>query len=247
MKILFVAATSHELKVVKSLAGQHKNPSIEYSFLSTGISNIAATYSLWTYLTEHVDVDFVCNIGICGYLTEHPPVVQVARTLLVSSGRECIVPTFFQFAPLVAIESHDMSVLDSDIPTESYVDMESYGIAYVCERQQIPHLILKVPYDQIGSAATREFDVATAMHHLEENIDYPALIDAILWYLARIPEKQDWSDVREYFRLTFTEFENLKKDIARYEALTKKGFRSFFEEQKHLPKKEFLMQLHTIQ
>lgn len=168
----------------------------------------------------------------------------MARTVLMSSGRECIVPVFFTFAPLVSIESHDAPVLESSLVTEPYVDMESYGVAYVAEKQQIPHLILKVPYDQIGSAATRKFDLEVAMQSLETNIDYPALIDALVGYTARIPERQDWSHVREYFRLTFTEFENLKKDIARYEALTARDFRSFFSEHKNLSKKEFLTQLH---
>ncbi len=245
MKILFVAATSHELKIIRKQVELHKKSSVQYLFFSTGIGNIATTYTLSVYLTEHPDIDFVCNIGICGYLTEHPPVIQIARTVLVSSGRECIVPVFFSFAPLVSIESHDTPVLESSLVTEPYVDMESYGVAYVAEKQQIPHLILKVPYDQIGSMATREFDVEIAMRSLETNIGYPTLIDTLVDYIARIPERQDWSHVREHFRLTFIEFENLKKDIARYEALTTRDFRSFFSEHKNLSKKEFLTQLHT--
>lgn len=247
MKIVFIAATSHELRAIRNQVEKVKSHMFDVAFFSLGMGNISATYMLTTYLSEYDDIDFVCNIGICGYTENKVPLVQIGRTLSASSARELIVPVFFHIAPLVSIESFDLPVLHQKETTESYVDMESYGIAYVCEKKQLPHAMLKVPYDKIGSEDMQIFQKDQAMKLLEENVDYVQLLEKIVWYIATVPKRQDWKSIRDTLHLTFTEYENLKKLIARYEALSGKDFLSFFEENKHLKKDIFLRLLSEQQ
>jgi hypothetical protein len=59
--------------------------------------------------------------------------------------------------------------------------MESRGVETCCNKYNIPHIFLKVPYDRIGQE-TKEFNKENACKNLAENINYEEVITKILTY-----------------------------------------------------------------
>jgi hypothetical protein len=59
--------------------------------------------------------------------------------------------------------------------------MESRGIELCCNKFNIPHIFLKVPYDRIGQE-TKNFNKENACKKLTNNIDYKKVLTTILSY-----------------------------------------------------------------
>ncbi|NDK07989.1 hypothetical protein EOM39_01940 [Candidatus Gracilibacteria bacterium] len=242
--LLFTSALPGEIKVVKSMLKTLDNK-IKIEFLSTGIGSYKTILNLAKYLSEN-KYDFLVNIGICGYLKEKS-LFQVARISNIHNGKELLIPIPFKFLSLDSIACSENIVYDKkNLQDENYVDMESYGFELVCDDFKIPRIILKVPYDEIGSTETKEFD-KDKLDKLLKQIDYNKLIEEIVKFLEKHKkDKIDFSKYFEHYKLTFSEKLIFEKMYYKYVSLVGENFDKFFEENKTLSKKEFLEELGVI-
>jgi len=128
--------------------------------------------------------------------------VQIIRSVNAQTGKEIMVPVFFEHAPLVSILCSETPVYS--LADEPYVDMESYSIEQVCESHRVPRVILKVPIDKVGEE-TKDFDKNAALQTLKENIDMPKLIFEIKTYLSSLPKEYNIDQYISHYQLTFSE------------------------------------------
>jgi len=241
-KILFVAAVSQELKVIKNLYKNQPSWNLKADFLVSWIWNLQTSLNL----TKHLSLkkyDFIINIGVCWYKKNNPPLIQIARTLYAPTRKEAIVPIFFKHTLLTSIYCSEVPVYDESlIGEEEYVDMESYSIEKVCEHFRIPRIILKTPSDKIGSE-TKNFDVKKACKQLDESLDIKSLLDHIQIYLNSLPEKHSLEKYFQHYSFSQSEKIIFEKYFYSYTTLSISKFETFFTENKSLPKKEFLAKL----
>lgn len=163
MKILVVCATGPEMRSVKKQIQTLKIPHLEVDFLTCGIGTYASIYILSTYLAGHT-VDVVINIGICGYKDNHNGWFQVARSYNLQTHKELLIPIQSTVGTLSSIACSDIAITESDLlGDENFVDMESWGIEYVCAATKIARYIIKAPYDRIGhETKNMDYDDACA-------------------------------------------------------------------------------------
>lgn len=236
-------------------------------FLTTGVGNIATTYALTQFLAERngdgseVGVDFALNVGVCGMSGEtgggegcdklsestSPPIVQAGSIFHVGSSKERIPPPFVIFAPLVAIACTDTIARSSmDLRGRPYVDMESFAMAYVADHAKIPYALLKCPFDIVGKeTGMKGKDELT--HVLSGTFDEERIrkmLGSIATYIGKNPKETDISEFRSIYRLTFTEFEQLKKIARKVRATSGMEFEKYleskFETYPDIPKKDLL-------
>lgn len=87
---------------------------------------------------------------MCGYVGEKKKVVQVARVINASTGKENIIPIPKLLAPVSSCFCSEIPVYERNLDDENYiVDMESFAIDYVGQKFQIPRILIKVPVDQV--------------------------------------------------------------------------------------------------
>jgi hypothetical protein len=150
--------------------------------------------------THAEETFFILNIGVCGWTSSPfskasshqrtiPPVIQASIVEHIAIKKEIIIPIFLHIAPLGKLISSEIPVdtpLEiEDSPTPLFVDMESKGIELVAQHFKFPHLLLKVPVDEVG-AETRHFDHKKALELLRKNIDYKKLIEKTLEYINNL-------------------------------------------------------------
>lgn len=237
-KILFCSALPGEIKVVKSML-KTLDSKVKIEFLSTWIWNYKTILNLAKYLSEN-KYDFVVNIWICGYVKEKSP-FQVAKISNINNWKELLVPISFKFLSLDSIACSENIIYDKkNLQDENFVDMESYWFELVCDDFKIPRIILKVPYDEIWSNETTEFD-KDKLEKVIKQIDYNKLIEEIVRFLDKYKKEEiNFSKFFEHYKLTFSEkliFENI---YYKYTSLVWNDFDNFFEKNKELDKKEFL-------
>ena len=117
---------------------------------------------------------------MCGYIGAKEPLVQVARVINASTGKESIVPLPLVLAPVTTCFCSETPVYEKLLAEEnSIVDMESFAIEYVGQKFQIPKIILKVPVDQVGEE-TKNFDREKALALLEKNIAWKEIFEKII-------------------------------------------------------------------
>lgn len=242
--ILFTSALPGEIKVVKSMLKTLDNK-VKIEFLSTWIGSYKTILNLTKYLSEN-KFDFVVNIWICGFIKEKSP-FQVARISNINNWKELLIPIPFRFLSLDSIACSENIVYDrKNLQDENFVDMESYWFELVCDDFKIPRIILKVPYDEIWSSETTEYD-KYKLETLLKQIDYNKLTEEILRFLEK--NKKDEVDFKQYFehyKFTFSEKLIFEKLYYKYLSLVWENFDKFFEENKTLSKKEFLEELGDI-
>jgi len=244
-KILFIAATTTELRVIKALVVSQPSSHMKADFLVTRIWNISTTLTLTQKLSQN-KYDFVVNIWVCWYKQSKAPIIQIIRSVYAPSMKEILTPVFFEFAPLSSIYSSEVPLYNSNLMwDENYVDMESYAVEKVCEHFKVPRIILKVPYDKVG-LETQNFDIDLACTSLRENIDIDALWNNIETYLCSLPQIQNHATYMNHYNFTVSEKIIFEKYFYKYITLAKKDFDIFFETYKHKNKKDFLQNLSTI-
>ena len=111
--VLFVAATPWEQRIITQSIKTLHYPGIHPLFLTTGIGSYAMIGSLVAYLSQHAEIDFVVNIGICGYHPEYAlnaPLIQVGHIRSGSNQKEEIPLLPFRFAPLGSFYSSEREV-----------------------------------------------------------------------------------------------------------------------------------------
>lgn len=155
---------------------------LSVSFLTTGIWNYETIFSLTNYILTHEQEkpDLILNIWVCGYVWEKKKLVQVARIVNASTGKESIVPFPKLISPVSTCFCCETPVYEKLIAEENYVvDMESFAIDYIGQKFQIPRILLKVPVDLVGEE-TKNFDREKALEILEENIEWKKMMEIIV-------------------------------------------------------------------
>jgi hypothetical protein len=138
-------------------------------------------FSLTKYfLSSQERPDLVLNLWVCWWVGEQWHLVQVGRIINAGSRKEVIVPLLID--PVAEIRScfcSETVVFEKKLDEASYVvDMECFAIDFVCQKFQIPRIILKVPIDEIGEES-KHFDYHYALERLENTIDWKALLAKI--------------------------------------------------------------------
>lgn len=182
MKILVCAATWGEMKIIKNNIKNLNIPHLSVSFLTTGIGNYESMFSLTNYLLTNKEdnPDLILNIWVCGYIWKKLDLVQIARIINASTGKENIVPIPQLIAPVSSCFCSETPVYKKTLNEDNYVvDMESFAIDYVGQKFQIPRILLKVPVDQVGDE-THHFDRDQALILLEKNIDWKRIMENLI-------------------------------------------------------------------
>lgn len=182
MKLLVCAATWWEMKIIKNNIKNLNIPWLSVWFLTTGLGNYETIFSLTNYLLTCKEElpDLILNIWVCGYIGTKRNLVQVARIVNASTGKESIVPIPKLIAPVSTCFCSETPVYEKLLAEENYVvDMESFAIEYVGQKFQIPRIILKVPVDQVWEE-TKNFDREKALELLEKNITWKEIIERII-------------------------------------------------------------------
>ncbi|AHB40966.1 hypothetical protein P148_SR1C00001G0156 [candidate division SR1 bacterium RAAC1_SR1_1] len=182
MKILVCAATGGETKIIKNNIKNLNIVGLSVSFFTTGIGNYETMFSLTNYLLSHKEEipDLILNVGVCGYVGNKEKLVQVARIVNASTGKESIVPIPQLLAPVSSCFCSETPVFEKILNEENYVvDMESFAIDYVAQKFQIPRILIKVPVDQVGEE-TLAFDRDQALKLLEKNIDWKKIMEKVM-------------------------------------------------------------------
>lgn len=182
MKILLCYATAWEWKIIKEkIKNLNLKIHLDITYLCTWMWMYETIFNLTKVLNSQT-FDIVLNIWVCGYLDERKDWIQVARTVNLSTDKELIVPIFLEFGNLESIGCSEKIInvkcemWNYKLATINYIDMESWGIEYVCDKFKVPRVILKVPVDKIGE----EFDMEKASKMLAENLDYEKVIKKLI-------------------------------------------------------------------
>ena len=214
--------------------------------------------NLWLYLFEH-KFDFIVNIWVCWYSPLSQPfpprekgvekLIQISGIKNISNNKELISPVFLEFAKIKSIACSEKIVFDSNfLEWEKFVDMESYWFEMVCNKFDIPRIILKIPVDRIWEE-TKNFDFEKAKKYLAENINYSELLEKIEKYLEKTSPQPSPLEEREYkvknkilnfYEWTFSENIIINKLLNKFIVLELWNLEEFFEKNRELGKKEFL-------
>jgi len=245
--ILITSALSQELNIVKkqikSLNINKKELNID--FFTTGMWNYKTIINLTEFISWKNCIsdfwwyDFIVNIWVCWYKDNKEKLIQIARIKNLHTDKELLIPIAFQYTKLNSICCSENIVYDNKLLVdENYIDMESYWIELVCEKFNIARIILKIPVDRVWNE-TKDFDYNKAFEKLETNIDYSELINKIVNYINKMPEKINLYKYYIFYNMIFYEkiiFNNLYN---KYIALIWEDFDMFFNQNKELSKKDF--------
>lgn len=228
-KVLIVWALSAELNIIKKEIKNLELRNIKVSYFSSWMGNYNMILNLSRFLEQEKGYDFVINIWVCWYKEIKTDFFQVVRILNLSNNDELIVPNIIDFWELNSIASSENIVYDkSEIKSEEYVDMESYGFEKVMDSFFLARLILKIPVDNIW-IETKEFDFEKAKKYLKENIDYKTLFEKIEDYLQK--NKKEIKDLQKYidfFKFSFSQSIIFEKLFNKFEVLTDENFEEYF-------------------
>lgn len=249
-KLLFVCALPIELKIVKEKVKNLNLTDFDIDFLCLWVWSYNTIYSIKDYLDKNWKPDFVVNIWVCGTSSKSifDDYFQVYRIKNLENSREVLVPIYIKILPLKSINSSEKIITDKiEMQWEDFVDMESFWVDFVCTKEKLPYIIVKRVFDEVWKES-KDVDLVSLKNILAD-FDYFSLIISIWKWLENnkkndlINENLDY--YKDYFRFTFSEFEQFKKDYSKLKAY-KKDFKNFFEKNKDLKKEEFLSKINKI-
>lgn len=213
-KVLIITALPQELKWVKDSIIKSKNLSID--FLQTWVWNLNVVYSLKSYIFNKWKPDFIINIGACWCKNDkYKDFFQVYKIKNLSNNREVIVPVYTEYLDLKWIYCSDKIITSkNELIEEDFVDMESYWIDFICDKEKIPYILIKKPFD-IVSKNSKKVDLEELKNSFKD-LDY----DKLLLLIEEFFNKEIWLNyeneialLKEKFRLTFSETNILKNYI----------------------------------
>lgn len=236
--ILFTASLKLELDSIKEKLKQETSDFFSYKFLLLWLWNYETIFSLQNYLSKN-EVDFVINLGVCWYKQKKDfPFFQVYRIKNLANNKEALIPIYFELWELKSIASSEKILTNKEaLQEENFVDMESYGIDFVCSKYHIPFSIFKIPFDEVSKKSLQ-----VSKKDLQENINHFSfweLLEKLKFFFSSQKEEIDFSPYFNNFSFTFSEKEILKKLYYKFEALGL-DFENFFKENKQKDKKDFL-------
>jgi len=236
--ILFTASLKLELDSIKEKLKQETSDFFSYKFLLLWLWNYETIFSLQNYLSKN-EVDFVINLGVCWYKQKKDfPFFQVYRIKNLANNKEALIPIYFELWELKSVASSEKILTNKEaLQEENFVDMESYGVDFVCSKQHIPFIIFKIPFDEVSKKSLQ-----VSKKDLQEKINYFSfweLLEKLNLFFSSQKEEIDFSPYFYNFSFTFSEKEILKKLYYKFEALGL-DFGKFFKENKQKDKKDFL-------
>ena len=247
MNILICSALSQELNTIKNEIKKTSFKWVKLNFFHYWLWNYNTIFNLTNYLTKNEEnLDFIISIWICWFANYKQSqklkkwdILQVSRIFNIANKKELIVPTFFVYKNLSTIYCSDSPVLWTYNEESSIFDMESYWLEFVLEKFKIPRIFIKVLIDEIWNE-TINFDKKEALDILSKSINFEELISSVSQYCENNFEKKDFEYIKKHFRLSFCEYEILKKKIYKFETLKKSDFWEFFKKNKNLDKSKFM-------
>lgn len=249
MNILFVIALPIEARIIKSEIKKINFKNLKVDFLTTKSWTLNTTYHLTNYIKTKNKPDFIVNIWVCGkkYLKDSE-LIQAYKIQKKSDNKEVICPIYLDFWKLESLLCSDYIVQNkNDLWKFSFVDMESFWVDFVCSQENIPYIILKKPFDEVWKKS-KNIDKKTLQKNLENICDYEKLIEKIKFFLEEfwnIEYKKIINLLKEKYKLSFTQTENLKKLINKKVALSKDESTTFKYFQK-LDKEVLLKEINNI-
>lgn len=227
--ILFTIALPIEAKIIKQ---EIKNLSLKWfktDILITWVWILNSVYTIKNYIQEYWKPDFIVNIWVCGQKNENESnFLQVYRIKNISNAKESLCPIYIKNLPLISIACSDKIITQSDeIWDENFVDMESFWIDFICDKEKIPYIIIKKPFDVISRNSLKVDKIE--LERCLSWFDYHSLIHQIQDFLS-VNKKESFEtviqDFKKNYRLTFSEIEIFKKYINKQVA--------FWENQKQI-------------
>ncbi len=212
--ILFAIALTHELKVIKEEIKALKLP-FKVDFLLTWVWVENTIYNLKDYIDKNWKPEFIINIWVCGSVNyDFLDFFQVYKINYLSNNKEIICPVYIKNLHLKPISCSSKIITEKkELWEENFVDMESYWIDFISEKEKIPYIIIKKPFD-IVSKDSKKVDVNKLKDSLKW-FDYRKLLQEIDDFLQKNKSKTDFDktilDLRQKYKLTFSETEMLKK------------------------------------
>ncbi len=243
--VLFVCALPLEIKEIKKNIKRFNFKYINTFFLSTGQWNYNMIFHLTRFL-ESNPIDFVVNIGVCGYINTSKQYIQVARSYNINTYHEKIIPSPFWLTTPENVACSETIIYNKEfLWSNNFVDMESFGFEFVLEKLNIPRICLKIPFDEVwnNTNSLGKKDLITLL----TNFNYYDMLSEVNNYLEKLPPPENnLEHIKNHFKLTHQEHQKLKFFAKKYEAVTKQNFEDFFENNKNKTKKEFLEKLYQI-
>lgn len=242
-KILFVAATSWELKALKEKVSEIKDKKNKYFFFCSWIWNFNTIFSLTSFLEKNKDFDFILNIWICWFKDEKRDFIQIWRSFCPEKNQEILIPIYFKFWEIFSTLSSEKIIFKPEnLKNEQFAEMESFWFEFVLEKFWIPRIILKVPVDKVWEE-TENFDFKKALKNLGKNIDYKKLLEEVDLFLEK-NEKESYDFLYKAFSFTFTEKVLLEKDLLKFESFFwKKDLKKYLKNSLNNNKKDFLQKI----
>lgn len=247
--ILFVIALPQELKIVKSELKSTNFENTKLDFLLNWVWNFNTIYSMKDYICKNGKPDFIVNIWVCWKINDNfNDFFQVSRIKYLSNNKEVINPIYIKAHTLKSILCSDKIITEkSQMIDEDFVDMESYWVSYICEKEAIPYLILKKPFDIVSNDSKK-----VSLIDLENCLkwfDFKNLINNINIYLKKSSKFSTFDNeiiyLKEKFRLTFSETDILKKYINKEIAFWK-NINEILENLNTKEKKDFLILIKLV-
>ncbi len=214
--ILFTIALPIEAKIIKQEIKNLSLKWVETDILITWVWILNSLYAIKNYIQEGNKPDFIVNIWVCGKKDEKENnFFQVYRIKNISNQKETLCPIYIKNLSLKSIACSDKIITNiNEIWDENFVDMESFWIDFICDKEKIPYIIIKKPFDLISQESLRIDKIELEKCLLWFN--YQTLIDQIQDFLT-INKKEDFEIIiyklKQNYRLTFSETEILKKYI----------------------------------
>ncbi len=240
-KVLFSIALPFELKIIKQKIKLISNFKLDISFFMTWVSNYNVIYNLENFIQTKFKPDFIINIWVCWKKDKKVSndFFQVYRIKNKANLREALVPIYFKYSRLNSILSSETIITSwKNMQWENYVDMESYWIDFICNKEKIPCIILKKPFDIVWKKS-KDVNI-NDLNNIFDEIDFKKLLNRVKkWLKENKKEKINLDFYKKYFRFTFTEYEIFKKMYNKFQAY-KIDFERFYKRNKSLNKKEFL-------
>jgi len=211
--ILITCALWVELKSAKSLIRQLNYKNFDVKFLNIWVWVYNTIYSIKDYLSKN-KVDFLVNFWVCWSVENaSKDYFQVYRIKKLSDNKEILTPIYIDFLSLKSILCSDKIITkENELLDEQYVDMESFWIDFICEKEWVPFIIIKKPFDVVSNESKKvnlldlqksllDFDFYTLFKKIDLflNENKKLDLDIEFWFLKR--------------RCSFQEFEQIKKDI----------------------------------
>lgn len=243
--ILITCALKYELDGVKQLFSQVDSKTLKFKFLLLWTGNYNTIFTLGQYLSKN-NIDMCLNIWVCGTtLKKLWDFFQVYRIYNLASQRETLVPIYFDLYPLQSIcASEKIIIKTTEIAPEMYVDMESYGIDFICNKYKLPYAIFKVPMDTVSSQS-KQVEIPDIERYIKK-FDVHACISQLEKYVfSQKNTPKNLEKYKSHFSFTYAEFEIFQKEYNRCIAC-EIDFEKFYKKHKSQNKKVFLEKLKNL-